>query len=155
MLGLESDAKRLLYHHLHLLLRGSAISADGDLRLAGSILRDSDASLRGSDDGSALGASQLEDNLRIFPEEWRLDGHVIRMVHGNELGYTTVNICEFLKRIAYLTQVKDSHGNIMRSTGIYTNDPVTKDVGSGVNTQYDSIFSQSCRIQCKDGEPQE
>ena len=37
-------------------------------------------------------------------------------------------------RIGYLPQIEDSHIHIMRTFGVHTNDPVTKNIGSGINS---------------------
>ena len=61
---------------------------------------------------------------------------------GYQLRYAGVYVCQPLERIAYLSEVEHPHIYIMRTFGINGNDPETKQIGSGIYSEYDFIFSQ-------------
>ena len=72
-----------------------------------------------------------------------------------EFRHSGKDICQFFKRILYLPEVKHTHINIVRTMRIYTDNPETKNVGSGIYAQYDLVISQCNRIRYMDEEPPE
>ena len=105
--------------------------------------------------GCALCTSQFKDNLSVLAIERRLHSKLIRLVFFYKFIDSGIYICQFLKRVLYLSEIKNSHIDIMRALGIYTDNPETKNIGSGINSEYDLFFSQYNRIRYMDGEPQE
>lgn len=155
MFRLEFDVERLADHGRDLFLRSRTAAADCDLRLGRCILGNRDSAGRTGDYRRSLGSTQLQHRLGILAKEWGLYGHVRRLIHLDQLAYSSMDVRETLERIIDLAQVENSHGKIVRSLGINTDNPETQELGSGIYSEYDSFFSQSCRSLCKDAEPQE
>ena len=149
------DAKGLLDHSTYLLFGGGTIAADGDLGFSGRILGDFDAVGRGCDHRGALGPAEFEDDLRVFVEEWRLDRHMVGVVAlaqtSDELAYAG----ELGVRVFFLADVEHAHILELWLAGFHdTDDPETKQIGSGIDSEYGAGLSQCGRSPCRDGAPQ-
>ena len=116
-----------------------------------------------------LSTSEFKHHLSILAIKRRLYRKLIRLVFIQQLSHSRKDIGEFFERILDLAQIKDAHVDIMRAFEINRNDPVTKNIGSGINSKYDFLIfqkilhfvqndrmtSQCSRILYMDEEPQE
>ena len=128
-------AKRLFHHQLDLLLRGRSIAANGDFGLAWSVFVDEHPELGGGNDCSSLGSAELEDYLGIFVQKGRFNRKVIGRVVRAEFAYELVYFLKFEIGVALLAQVQHPGIHKLRMfLFIYTDDPETKNIGSGINS---------------------
>lgn len=151
---IQLDLQGLFHHHRHLFLGRKSIATDCNLGAARSILVDRQPSLDCCNYSCTLSPSELEYNLGILAHERRLDSKVCRTVYSYKLLHPGVDVGKLLIRILDLAQIKDTHRNIMGALVINTDNPEAKNIGSGVDSEYDAFLSQLRRSLCMDGEPQ-
>lgn len=97
----------------------------------------------------SLGSAQLEDDLSVLPVEGRLYGKVIRMIQfAQGVHLLEYDIQLIVCRINF-PEVEHAHIYEARLARlINTDNPETKDIGSGIDSEYGLGLSQSCRILC-------
>ena len=148
---IDADAESLLHHQGHLLLRCGTVAADCLLRLPRRILIDSCAVGDRRADSSALGPSELENHLRVAPVERRLDSQVRRIMKSTESIHLVVDYAELAVGVIHAAKVQHPHIDELGLTPTHTDNPETKQVGSGIDSEYGTIFNQSCRTRCTGG----
>lgn len=154
MLRLNFYAKGFLYHSTYLLLRGGAVSAYRYLGLSGGVFCNLDAVGGGCDHRSALRPAQFEDDLGVLIKEGRFDRHMVGLVAFAKPADELADTGEFSVRISLLTDVEHAHLDVLGFVVLAnTDDPETKQVGSGIYSEYGSYFSQSCRSLYTGAEP--
>ena len=135
-LAFDVDSEGFLHHEGHLFLGCGAVAADRHLGLAGGILMDGNAVARSGGHGRPLGPSELEDDLGVLAVERRFDGKVRGVVKVAQGVHLFVDAFKLVIGIRYATEVEHSHVYERRLAGsISTDDPETKDVGSGIDAE--------------------
>ena len=77
--------------------------------------------------------------LSVFSINSFTCGQVIRGIAVHQGPYSLENPTEFQEMILLLPEVDHAHIHIMDALFIYENDPVTKEIGSGVDAEYDPL----------------
>ena len=142
ILGVYVYAQGLFDHHGDLILGRKAVAAYRYLRLARGIFVDGYAFPHRRDYGCTLGTAEFEHHLGILTHEGRLDGKRIRVIFGDQFLNSGIDIYQLLVRIPQLSQVEYAHCHIMRPAPFNTDNPVTKNVGSGVDSEYGAVLNQ-------------
>ena len=133
VLRVKFHFQSLLDHHADLLLRCGSVTTDGYFCLTWSVLGNRYATHYSRCEGSALSSSELQYHLGILSIERRLDSNTVRIMCLDQFAHSGKDIGKLLKRILDLPQVEHSHIDIVWTFGVHTNDPVTKNIGSGIN----------------------
>ncbi len=142
ILGVKLDFESLLKHKGDLFLGGGSITAYRDFGLSRSILGNLYSPHGCSRYGSTLGTSQFQDDLGVLAIERGFHSKFVRIVCFNEFSYSREDIGELLKRVLNLSEVEESHVEIVRPLTVHTNNPVTEYIGSGIDSKYDLFLAQ-------------
>ena len=145
-------AKRTLYHKAYLLLRSGAVAADGHLGFSRGVLEDLNSPVQGGNHRGSLCPAELEYDLGVLAVKGRFYRQMVRMVELTEGVHLGGNDVEFFVCGVGLSQIEATHIYIVGfALGIDTDNPETKDVGSGIDSEYGYILvSQFCRNRCRD-----
>ena len=154
MLRINFYAKGFLHHSAYLLLRGGAVSAYRYLGFSGGVFGNLDAVGGGCDHRSSLRPAQFEDDLGVLIKEGRFYRHMVGLEAFAQPAYKLVYTSQFYVRIGFLTDIEHAHLDVLWFVVLAnTDDPETKQVSSGIYSEYGSYLSQSCRSLYTGAEP--
>ena len=139
---IEALVKRLLHQQFHLLLRGVAPPGDGHLDLTRGIFENRDLPVDRRGDGRSLRPAELEHRLDILSEERRFNSHIVRRITVHDFPDAFEDPVQLQEMVFLLAHIQHAHVHIVDAPFIYENDPVTKQIGSGVDAEYDPLLSR-------------
>lgn len=134
VLGNNFYAKGTLYNERDLLFRSGPIAAYCHFCLSGSIFVNRYSPLTGRNDGGSLSPAKFEDYLGILCIKRSLYRQIVGAVELYQCIHFLVNELQLGIGAVYFPQIEHSHIYKLRDAAfIYTHDPETKYVGSGIN----------------------
>ena len=133
----QVDFQGFLNHHTDLFLRCCSVPADGDFGLSRGIFSHGYSLHCGCCDGCSLSPPEFQNHLGVLPVERGFDGKGSRSDGFNEFAGSGKDIGKLVERILDLAQVEYSHILVVGPLRICANNPETKKIGPGVNSEYD------------------
>ena len=138
-LRVQGHLECFLHQQFHLFLGSIAPACNGHLHFSGRIFENRYLPMQAGGDGRSLRPPQFEHGLHVLAVKGGLNGQVIRGITVHQGPYSLENPTEFQEMILLLPEVDHAHIHIMDALFIYENDPVTKEIGSGVDAEYDPL----------------